>query len=56
MDELVAKSLNSYSDRVLLYVLSERDRTAMSELVEEFFCSGIAEEEQDKQLLCIVYT
>ena len=49
MDELVAKELNRYSDRAFLEVLSERDRTAMSELVEEFFCSGNAEEEQGKQ-------
>ena len=50
MNELVAISLNNYSDRVFLCALSERDRTAMSELVEEFFSSGIAEEEQDKRL------
>ena len=48
MDEQVAKSLNRYSDHVFLYELSEGDRTAMSKLVEEFFYSGIAEEQQDK--------
>ena len=50
MNELVAKSLNSYSHRLFLCALSERDRTALSELVEHFFCTGIAEEEHDEQL------
>ena len=51
MDDLLAKALNRYSDGAFLKVLSERDRTVMSELVEEFFRSGIAEEKQGKWLL-----
>ena len=50
MDVLVAKALNKYSDRVFIEALSERDCAAMSELVEEFFCSGHDEQEQGKQL------
>ena len=41
-----------YSDNAFIETLSECDRTAMPELVEEFFCRGLEEKEQGKQL-CI---
>ena len=50
VDFLVAKTLNRYSDSTFIEVLSECDRTAMSELVGEFLCSGLDKEEQGKQL------
>ena len=50
MDDLVAKALNRCSDSAFIEVLSEHDHAAMSELVEEFFCSGLDEEEHGKQL------
>ena len=39
-----------YSDSAFIEALSERDRAAMHELVEEFFCSGLDEKQQGKQL------
>ena len=39
-----------YIDSAFMAALSERDRAAMSELVEDFFCSGLDEEEPGKQL------
>ena len=50
MDLVVAKALNRYSDSEFMAALSERDRASMSELVEDFFCSGLDEEESGKQL------
>ena len=50
MDFVVAKALNRYSDSAFMAALSEHDRAAMSELVEDFFCSGVDEEEPGKQL------
>ena len=41
--------LTQYSDSAFI-ALSECDCVAMSELVEEFFCSGLDEDEQGKQL------
>ena len=45
MDFVVAKALNRYSNSAFMAALSERDHAAMSELVEDFFCSGLDEEE-----------
>ena len=53
MDVLVAKALNKFSDRAFIEALSKRDCAAMSALVEEFFRSGLDEEEQGKQLYII---
>ena len=50
MDFIVAKALNRHNDSEFMAALSKRDRTAMSELVEDFFCSGLDEEEPGKQL------
>ena len=44
------------TEHLIIKALSERDRGAMSELVEEFFCSGLDEEEQGKQFSTIVHT
>ena len=49
IDFVVAKALNMYSDSAFVAALSERDRAAISELVEDF-CSGLDEEELGKQL------
>ena len=49
MDDVIAKELNRYCDRAFLDSLSECECTAMSELVEEFFCSSTDEEEQGEQ-------
>ena len=52
MDFVVAKALNMYSDSAFMAALSECDPTAMSELVEDFFYTGLDEEEPGKPL-CI---
>ena len=39
-----------YSDSAFIGALSKRDRAAMPELVEEFFRSGLDEQEQGIQL------
>ena len=43
-------------EHLIIKALSERDRGAVSELVEEFFSSGLDEEEQGKQFSTIVHT
>ena len=40
----------THCDSAFIEALSERDRAAVPELVEEFFCSGLDEEEQGKQM------
>ena len=45
----VARSLSRCSDGAFLNALSERDRGAMTDLVEEFFCSRLDEQEEGKQ-------
>ena len=46
----VAKALNRFSDRAFIEALTECDCAVRSELVEEFFCSGLHEKEQGKHL------
>ena len=45
----VARALNSFSDSAFLSAPSERDCGAMPDLVEEFFCSRLDEQEEGKQ-------
>ena len=47
--DLVARARNRFSDSAFLSVLSERDHGAMTDLVEEFFCSRLDEQEEGKQ-------
>ena len=46
MADEVAGALNRFSDRALLDTLSANDRAAMTDLVEEFFCSAVNEEDE----------
>ena len=52
---IVAKALNRYNDSTFMAALSECDRAAMSELVEDFFYSGFDEKEPGKQLYIKIY-
>ena len=45
----VARALNRFSDTAFLNALNERDLGAMTDLVEECFCSSLDEKEGGKQ-------
>ena len=47
--DLVARALNRFSDSAFLSALRERDLGAMTDLVEEFFCSRLDEQEEGMQ-------
>ena len=46
MADEVARALNRVGNRALLDTLSANDRAAMTDLVEEFFCNAVGEEDE----------
>ena len=50
MEKGVAQVLNWFSNQAFLDVLSDNDPKAMTDLVEDVFCSTL--EEQEEQGLC----
>lgn len=50
MAEKVASALKALSDDALATSLSDRDRRSLTELLEEYFCSTSADEEEEEEL------
>ena len=46
LTERIARAVSRHTDGAFVDALSARDRTSLSTLIEEFFCSGADEDDQ----------
>ena len=49
MAEKAASALKALSDDALAASLSTRDRSALTELIEEYFCTASASDEEEEE-------